>query len=613
MTASLRRLLAAAVLTIPSAALLACASGSDGSPDDDPTPTTKVTFARDIAPLLQEHCQTCHRPEGHAPFPLTTFEEAEPYARLMKAATAEQRMPQGPSIRLDTGCSDADTFEGQRRLTQEEIDLFARWADDGAVFGDPADLPPPRTFDDPTTWSAGEPDLVLTNAEGGFALPGGLGRDVFRRFALDPGLDRDVFITGFEALPGTGGGENLARVVHHVTLFIDPGRKSLEQQAAYQADPALPGAGFEGDFDYPVELVGMWFPGSAPIVLPAGQGIRVPAGSCIVMEVHYGQGGPGGVVDTTLAGLTLADAVETELKTSLVKNTEFVIPAGSTDTVIEATRSFDAPFTLYSITPHMHQLGTDIEVTLELPGDGPMCLADVDWDFEHQGTYRLRQPLELPAGTVIHTTCRYDNSAANPNQFNDPPADIVFGAAADKEMCQLTIATSAAAAPPPPASGALMINELLADPPVGFDANGDGTADPTADEFVELVNVGGAPLDLSGAVLSDLVGPRATLPAGTTLAPGAVLVVFGGGSPAAIPGAQVVTAGALRLNNDGDTLTIRGADGAVLASLSYGVEGGHDESLVRAQEKDPGAAMIGHTSVSAQPASPGRRASGGAL
>jgi hypothetical protein len=336
------------------------------------------------------------------------------------------------------------------------------------------------------------------------------------------------------------------------------------------------------------------------------------------MEVHYATHYNVSVVDQTLAGIHVADAVDVELTSSLVKNEMIMIPAGSTDTTIEAVRNFDKPFTLHAITPHMHQLGTDFRVAIELPGQGPACLADVAWDFEHQGTYRLRTPRTLPAGTKIHTTCRYDNSSDNPNQFNTPPKDVEFGKTADHEMCQLTIMASGEGAkppppPPPPAAGLLVINEILADPPSGFDANGDGTYDFAQDEFIELVNAGMGSLDLSGATIADAVGVRVTLPAGTTLAAGEVLVVFGGGTPAPITGVRVYAGGALQLNNAGDTLRVTSAGGTLLGEVTYGAEGGSDQSLVRATEKQPTAAFVQHGTVSAQPASPGKRADGNPL
>jgi hypothetical protein len=159
------------------------------------------------------------------------------------------------------------------------------------------------------------------------------------------------------------------------------------------------------------------------------------------------------------------------------------------------------------------------------------------------------------------------------------------------------------------APAALVINEVLADPSA-FDSNGDGAIDTIADEFVEIVNIGGGTADLAGATISDAVGVRLVLPAGTTLAPGGALVVFGGGTPAPLgDGVRTVT-GRLYLNNDGDTVTLRDPGGAVLAAATYDDAAGHDASVVRSPELDPLAPLVRHDTVAPTPASPGRRTDG---
>ena len=162
--------------------------------------------------------------------------------------------------------------------------------------------------------------------------------------------------------------------------------------------------------------------------------------------------------------------------------------------------------------------------------------------------------------------------------------------------------------PPPEQEGILFINEVLADPGVGNDFNNDGVASTTEDEFVELVNIGDAPLDLSSAVVSDDFGARGTLPPGTELAPGGVLLVFGGGTPTGF-GDALIAAFSLGLNNDGDSVTVTSSDGTALATMSYGAEGGQDQSLVREIDGEESPFVL-HSEVSVEPASPGTRSDG---
>jgi hypothetical protein len=126
-----------------------------------PPPTPAVTFARDIAPILQRSCQNCHRPDGVAPMPLVTYEEVRPWARAIK-----QRTGLGPRpgvmppwyIEKNVGIQH---YKHDPSLSDEEVARIARWVDTGAPLGNPSDLPPPRTFQDDSVWTIGQPDLIV--------------------------------------------------------------------------------------------------------------------------------------------------------------------------------------------------------------------------------------------------------------------------------------------------------------------------------------------------------------------------------------------------------------------------------------------------------------------
>jgi hypothetical protein len=512
--------------------LSACAQGSSASPDGD-TPGNDITYSDQIARLFQEHCESCHREDGLGPFALTTYQETRALLPLIREAIETKRMPHGMSVRLDTECSDADTFLGPRQLTQEEIDMVLDWVDAGAPEGNPDLMPEPKSFHD-GEWLLGQPDLELPNADNGFVVPGKAGRDIFRRFVLPIEFPKDRFITGFEAIPGEAGGTGLSHVVHHVTLFVGDKDAALSQERSFADNsPDFPGPGFEGQFDFPATLVGMWFPGSAPLDLGSDLGIRIPTGSTVIMEVHYASAQET-VTDKTRIGLRLSDSAPSELGVSLVKNTDFVVPADDAAFEIQANRVIEEPVTLYSITPHMHQLGTDFLVTIQQPTEGEQCLADVKWDFEHQGTHWLTEPMQLAAGSRINVNCVYDNSADNPNQINFPPRDVVFGGSAELEMCQLTVGLVAPSAAPAPAEPRLA--EVL------YDVAGDDTDA----EWVKLYNPGGVDIDLSNYALGwggadylygtlDLSG---SLPAGECVIIGAQTSGVGGQVASFVPALQ---------------------------------------------------------------------------
>ena len=146
---------------------------------------------------------------------------------------------------------------------------------------------------------------------------------------------------------------------------------------------------------------------------------------------------------------------------------------------------------------------------------------------------------------------------------------------------------------------AIIINEILADPdPVLGDSNGDGQVSWDDDEFLELVNVSGKVLDLSGWQVWDEIRLRYTFPEGTTLGSGCGLVLFGGGQPSgAFGGSQIFTAGSLGLNNAGDLVTIKDSEGLVVAWVSFGPEGNQNQSLTRNPDLSGPLPLVLHSQV----------------
>ena len=146
--------LAGAAMLVPLVAIPAFAQSSND-----------VTFAKDIAPILQRSCQNCHRADGGAPMPLTTYEEVRPWARSIKMRTG-----MGPKagvmppwyVEKNIGIQ---KFQDDPSLSAKEVAMIAKWADSGAPMGNPADMPPARTWNDAATWSIGEPDLIIKTPE----------------------------------------------------------------------------------------------------------------------------------------------------------------------------------------------------------------------------------------------------------------------------------------------------------------------------------------------------------------------------------------------------------------------------------------------------------------
>jgi hypothetical protein len=144
------------------------------------------TFTRDVLPILQRSCQTCHRPGTHAPMSLLTYRDARPWARSIKQKVTSREMP---PWHIDRSIGE---YLEDPSLSDKEVTLIAAWVDGGAVEGRPSDAPPARTFSANTEWTYGEPDLVVRMAKG-FKIPAD-GPDFIPEEHVDPGLTEDRYV-----------------------------------------------------------------------------------------------------------------------------------------------------------------------------------------------------------------------------------------------------------------------------------------------------------------------------------------------------------------------------------------------------------------------------------
>lgn len=382
-----------------------------------------ITYTRHIAPLLQQHCQSCHRPNGIGPFSLLTYDQAVAWSDDLRTFTKDRTMPPWKPI---DGHGD---FLNRRALGDDEIELIAKWVRAGCPEGDAKHLPPPRTF--PDTWTLGQPDVTLALPEP-FTIPAE-GRDIYQCFVLPTHFDDDLYLSGIEVLPGN------TRVVHHVIAFVDTSNASLRLD---KADPALgysTSAGFPGFF--PAGGLGGWAPGNLPGHLPPGMAKVLPKGAKVVLQVHYH---PSGKLETdrTQVGLFFAKPPITRSVRSLMvaplggKLSGMTIPPEAADHEVKAHVYVTQDVVALRITPHMHLLGKDMKVTATLPDGSQRPLVWVNnWDFNWQEGYQFREPVELPEGTRIDLVAHFDNSSKNPHNPNSPPKTVTWGEQTADEMC----------------------------------------------------------------------------------------------------------------------------------------------------------------------------------
>lgn len=357
--------------------------------------TADVTYARDVAPILQRACVSCHRPSSLAPMSLLTYQEARRYAsRIAERTQRGGRMGTMPPWFIERGVG-IQHFANDESLTLEEIGTIAAWVAAGAPEGDPADLPEPRVFPDQPTWDIGEPDLVVD------LPPFTMEADAPDWWGMIPhapaGLQEDRYVAAMQVLEisdvegGTGG----KAIYHHAIL------------ASTDASGRTNGS-------WPVHEVGrnaQYFdPESAPL-LRAGSQFFIPG-------VHMNSNDV-----TTTAHLRLGfkfhppDHRPTRRRTLLTfGNGEVDLRPMEKDQQVHLYHTLEENMKVTTFEPHMHASGVRMcweaiwggrTETISCAGYDHNWVKVYDYDGDHA-------PL-LPAGTLIHVIAEFDTTPDNKN------------------------------------------------------------------------------------------------------------------------------------------------------------------------------------------------------
>ncbi len=354
------------------------------------------SFYKDVLPVFQEHCQSCHRAGEAAPMALVDYATVRPWAKAIKAAVVERKMPPwfaDPHV---------GKFSNDARLTDSEIGTISSWVDGGAPEGDPKDAPKPVAWVD--GWNIGAPDVVFEMPrEVEIPASGTLG---YRYVSVPTNFKEDTWVRLAEVRAGD------REHTHHIVVSVrEPG--STEEVGEF-----LAGYG----------------PGSMPETLQPGQAKLIKAGSEIVFQLHYTTDGKPGR-DRSRVGLVLAREKPRERVMMLAAaNVRFAVPAGDPDYRVDARVTLYEEATLVSLLPHMHLRGKAFEFRVVYPdGRKETLLVVPHYSYDWQLSYYLDRPLRLPRGAVIECTGWFDNSA---NNLRNPDAGKVvrFGAQSWDEM-----------------------------------------------------------------------------------------------------------------------------------------------------------------------------------
>lgn len=376
-----------------------------------------LTFNRDIAPLLYENCSGCHHAGGNAPFSLVTFSEAKRRLRGIVKAVSSRTMPPWQPEPME------HHFLGERRLTEEQINLIQRWAEAGALEGKAADLQPAPVWND--GWKLGPPDVVLSMREP-FVVPAA-GRDIYRNFVLSAPATQRRYVRAVEIQPGN------SRVVHHAFVLTDRTGSARRRQREDQ-QPGFDGMDAGGASTANGHFLS-WQPGKTPGAERAGIAWVLEPGTEFVLQLHMRPSGKPETVQASI-GLYFTDEPPTKTPmTLLLRSTGIDIPAGEKDYAIESHYTLPVDVDILAVLPHLHCLGREVKAWAELPdGSQQQLLWIKEWDFDWQGDYRYAQPVTLPKGTTLRMRFTYDNSADNPQNPSNPPKRTRYGLQTEDEM-----------------------------------------------------------------------------------------------------------------------------------------------------------------------------------
>jgi hypothetical protein len=386
------------------------------------------TYSSDVAKILRDKCEGCHRPGEVAPFSLQTYQQASAWSADIKKYTQNRQMP---PWKPTPGYGEFRD-ESRINLTDAQRETLSRWADAHAPLGNAGEMPPPRTFT--AGWQLGEPDLIIQpDKEYHLAQDG---EDVYRHFVVKTNFTDDRYLSAVEVRPGN------RAIVHHVIAYVDstPGAdgKYASEKLEENEHDGQPGyTSFGGPGFIPTGIMGGWAPGNDPRKLPDGIGIFVPKGARLSLEVHYHKDGKT-ETDLTRLGIHFCRAtVNKRISGLFALNFGFKIPPGEEHHEVKAVSTVAQNSHILVVTPHMHLLGREMKIWAELPDGTEKPLVWVkDWDFNWQNSYFLKEPLAAPKGTRIHVLAYYDNSDKNTrNPNHDNLRTVGWGEQTTDEMC----------------------------------------------------------------------------------------------------------------------------------------------------------------------------------
>jgi len=359
---------------------------------DSSSSKAEVSYVKDIAPLIQQKCVSCHSAGNIGPFAMSSHKKVKGWSEMIREVVLAQRMPPWHAD------PHFGKFSNDRSLTADEMSKLFAWIDLGCPRGEGEDpLTVTAASAKPVLWDLGQPDLIvpLPKAQ---TIPA-TGVLQYRYVDSSFEMPHDGWLRASVVRPDN------RKVVHHVIVRVKypEGAKGKPEEEVFLTS---------------------WAPGNTSPECPPGTGKFLPKGARFNFELHYNTTGKP-ETDQSEMGLYLAkEAPKMVLETRAAENRDFSIPPGEADARTHALYSFKSDTLIYDLIPHMHLRGSWFKYEALYPdGKKETLLSVPNYDFNWQTEYRLAQPKRVPAGTWLLCTGGFDNSTRNP--YNPDPAKRV--------------------------------------------------------------------------------------------------------------------------------------------------------------------------------------------
>jgi peroxiredoxin len=365
-----------------------------------------VSYANDVAPILEQRCVTCHQEGGIAPFAMSSHQMVQGWSPMIRETLITKRMPPG---QIDAEFT--NDFHGVNHITVEETQKLVHWIDSGAKNEGNTD-PLAELQTEVVKWGHGEPDMIVDIPPQTIPASGTV---EYRNLVLPLDLPEDKWVKAVEFVAGD------TTVLHHIIAW---------------AQAPDNGSGRGGAFGILNQGIGLgaYAPGNAINTYPEGAGFPLEQGSGLILQMHYTTSGKE-AVDASQIGIHFWDEEpERPILGGSAADLEIDIAPFEANHEMVATKKFRKDSYLTMVGPHMHYRGYDANFKLVYPdGSEEEVLNVPNYQFNWQKTYDFKEPKYMPAGTEMVFRATFDNSDMNP--FNpDPSAEISWGEQTWQEM-----------------------------------------------------------------------------------------------------------------------------------------------------------------------------------